>query len=75
MVVHFITEVITQYSTMPKILRTDNALELVQDCLTYFVLIMTFFIRLCVHIYPSKMVLPNKNIVNFLTLLVYYSLR
>ena len=35
-VTHFITEVVTQYSTMPKILRTDNALEFVQTSLRTF---------------------------------------
>ena len=35
-VTHFITEVITQYSTTPKILRTDNALEFVQASLRTF---------------------------------------
>ena len=35
-VTHFITEVITQYSTTPKILRTDNALEFVQNSLRTF---------------------------------------
>ena len=35
-VTHFITEVVTQYSTTPKILRTDNALEFVQASLRTF---------------------------------------
>ena len=35
-VTHFITEVVTQYSTTPKILRTNNALELVQASLLTF---------------------------------------
>ena len=35
-VTRFITEVITQYSTTPKILRTDNALEFVQTSLHTF---------------------------------------
>ena len=35
-ITHFITEVVTQYSTTPKILRTDNALEFVQAYLRTF---------------------------------------
>ena len=35
-VTHFITKVVTQYSAMPKILRTDNALEFVQTSLRTF---------------------------------------
>ena len=35
-VTHFITKVVTQYSTTPKILRTDNALEFVQASLRTF---------------------------------------
>ena len=35
-VTHFITEVVTQYSTTPKILRTNNALEFVQTSLRTF---------------------------------------
>ena len=35
-VTHFITEVVTHYSTTPKILRTDNALEFVQASLRTF---------------------------------------
>ena len=35
-VTHFITEVVTQYSTTPKILRTDNALEFFQTSLRTF---------------------------------------
>ena len=35
-VTHFITEVITQYSTTPKILYTDNALKFVQTSLCTF---------------------------------------
>ena len=35
-VTHFIMEVVTQYSTTPKILRTDNALEFVQTSLRTF---------------------------------------
>ena len=35
-VTHFITEVVTQYSTTPNILRTDNALEFVQASLRTF---------------------------------------
>ena len=35
-VTHFITEVVTQYSTMPKILHTDNTLEFVQASLCTF---------------------------------------
>ena len=35
-VTHFITKVVTQYSTTPEILRTDNALEFVQTSLRTF---------------------------------------
>ena len=35
-ITHFITKVVTQYSTMPKILRTDNALEFLQISLRTF---------------------------------------
>ena len=35
-VTHFITKVVTQYSTTPKILRTNNALEFVQTSLSTF---------------------------------------
>ena len=35
-VTHFITEVITQYSTSPKILRTNNPLEFIQTSLRTF---------------------------------------
>ena len=35
-VTHFIMEVVTQYSTTPKILRTDNAVEFVQASLRTF---------------------------------------
>ena len=35
-ITHFITEVVTQYSTTPKIIRTDNALEFLQASLRTF---------------------------------------
>ena len=68
-VTHFITEVVTQYSTMPKILRTDNALYIP------FLLILALFTKPLVLTPHNKMASQSENTVNSFISLAHYSLR
>ena len=72
---HFFTEVVTPYSTTPKILRTDNTLEFAKPLYVPFVLIVALFTKPLVLTPHNKMASQSENTVNSLISLAHYSLR